>query len=216
MLKNIRKNKKKKNESSIIGRLRGWFYHGRFIGFDIQSIIMTVLTALTIITTVIMGLLLYNRFKMAIKQTAVTNTENMVENTVEKLDADLLNVRQITNAVNYNIIQEYDISSRDFNRQFSLLYEINADKIQSMALYDDKGNLLTAEPVTVQKDAVEPSEQDWYQDAEADIENIISLYRISRICLSMAHIDITGLYLSAVQLISTMVSSREVVSFWSI
>ena len=137
MLKNIRKNKKKKNESSIIGRLRGWFYHGRFIGFDIQSIIMTVLTALTIITTVIMGLLLYNRFKMAIKQTAVTNTENMVENTVEKLDADLLNVRQITNAVNYNIIQEYDISSRDFNRQFSLLYEINADKIQSMALYDD-------------------------------------------------------------------------------
>lgn len=172
MLKNIRKNKKKKNESSIIGRLRGWFYHGRFIGFDIQSIIMTVLTALTIITTVIMGLLLYNRFKMAIKQTAVTNTENMVENTVEKLDADLLNVRQITNAVNYNIIQEYDISSRDFNRQFSLLYEINADKIQSMALYDDKGNLLTAEPVTVQKDAVEPSEQDWYQDAEADIENI--------------------------------------------
>ena len=123
MLKNIRKNKKKKNESSIIGRLRGWFYHGRFIGFDIQSIIMTVLTALTIITTVIMGLL-------------------------------------------------YDISSRDFNRQFSLLYEINADKIQSMALYDDKGNLLTAEPVTVQKDAVEPSEQDWYQDAEADIENI--------------------------------------------
>ncbi len=172
MLKNIRKNKKKKNESSIIGRLRGWFYHGRFIGFDIQSIIMTVLTALTIITTVIMGLLLYNRFKMAIKQTAVTNTENMVENTVEKLDADLLNVRQITNAVNYNIIQEYDISSRDFNRQFSLLYEINADKIQSMALYDDKGNLLTAEPVAVQKDAVEPSEQDWYQDAEADIENI--------------------------------------------
>lgn len=172
MLKDIRKNKKKKNESSIIGRLRGWFYHGRFIGFDIQSIIMTVLTALTIITTVIMGLLLYNRFKMAIKQTAVTNTENMVENTVEKLDADLLNVRQITNAVNYNIIQEYDISSRDFNRQFSLLYEINADKIQSMALYDDKGNLLTAEPVAVQKDAVEPSEQDWYQDAEADIENI--------------------------------------------
>ena len=117
MLKNIRKNKKKKNESSIIGRLRGWFYHGRFIGFDIQSIIMTVLTALTIITTVIMGLLLYNRFKMAIKQTAVTNTENMVENTVEKLDADLLNVRQITNAVNYNIIHPLIF----FNR-YELIY----------------------------------------------------------------------------------------------
>lgn len=172
VLKGIRRKKEKKQENSIIGRLRGWFYHGRFIGFDIQSIIMTVLTALTIITTVTMGLLLYNRFKMATKQTAITNTEGMVESTIEKVDADLLNVRQIMNAVNYNIIQEYDISSQEFKRQFSLLYEINTDKIQSMALYDYNGRLLSAEPVSVQKNEVDPTEQSWYQNAEADIENI--------------------------------------------
>lgn len=85
---------------------QGWTHHRRFIGLDIQSIIMAVLTALTLITTITIGLLLYNRFKMAMKQTAVSNAESMVESTVDKLDAELLNVRQIMNAVNYNIIQE--------------------------------------------------------------------------------------------------------------
>ena len=123
---------------------QGWTHHRRFIGLGIQSIIMAVLTALTLITTITIGLLLYNRFKMAMKQ-------SMVESTVDKLDAELLNVRQIMNAVNYNIIQENDISSDDFNRQFSLLYEINTDKVQSMALYDSDGAQLVAEPVSEQE-----------------------------------------------------------------
>ena len=151
---------------------QGWTHHRRFIGLDIQSIIMAVLTALTLITTITIGLLLYNRFKMAMKQTAVSNAESMVESTVDKLDAELLNVRQIMNAVNYNIIQENDISSDDFNRQFSLLYEINTDKVQSMALYDSNGAQLMAEPVSERKKGVKASEQDWYTNAEEEIENV--------------------------------------------
>lgn len=151
---------------------QGWTHHRRFIGLDIQSIIMAVLTALTLITTITIGLLLYNRFKMAMKQTAVSNAESMVESTVDKLDAELLNVRQIMNAVNYNIIQENDISSDDFNRQFSLLYEINTDKVQSMALYDSDGAQLVAEPVSERKKGVKASKQDWYTNAEEEIENV--------------------------------------------
>ena len=70
--------KMQKNKYSLRTRLRGWFHHGRFIGFDIQSIIMAVLTGLTITTTVVMGFLIYNRFKLAIKQTAVSNAESMI------------------------------------------------------------------------------------------------------------------------------------------
>ena len=83
---------------------------------------MAVLTGLTITTTVVMGFLIYNRFKLAIKQTAVSNAESMIESTVDKVDTDLAGIRQISNGVNYNIIQEYDISSQEFSRQFSLLY----------------------------------------------------------------------------------------------
>ena len=109
---------------------------------------------------------------MAIRQTAVANTESVVESAVDRLEADLLNVRQISNAVNYNIIQEYDISSQEFERQFSLLYEINTDKIQSMALYDNEGNLVAAEPLVNEKADAGAAQQDWYRNAADEIENI--------------------------------------------
>ena len=141
-------------------------------GFNIQSIIMSVLMASTLITITIMGLLLYYRFKLAMDNTAVSNTEATVESSVDRLNSDLLDIRQIFNAANYNIIQEFDISSQEFAKQFSLLYETNSDKIQSMALYGSDGNLIASEPVSLEKENVEIKNQDWYQNAENAIENI--------------------------------------------
>ena len=54
-------------------------------GFNIQSIIMSVLMASTLITITIMGLLLYHRFKLAMDNTAVSNTEATVESNVDRL-----------------------------------------------------------------------------------------------------------------------------------
>ena len=103
------------------------------ITFNIQSIIMSVLMAITVVTIVVMGFLLYHRFKLAIDRMAVANTESNVESMVDRVNADLLDMRQIFNAANYNIVQEFDISSREFTEQFSLLYETNSDKVQSVA-----------------------------------------------------------------------------------
>ena len=50
--------------------------------------------------------------------TAVSNTEATVESSVDRLNSDLLDIRQIFNAANYNIIQEFDISSQEFAKQF--------------------------------------------------------------------------------------------------
>ena len=62
-------------------------------GFNIQSIIMSVLMASTLITITIMGLLLYHRFKLAMDNTAVSNTEATVESSVDRLNSDLLDIR---------------------------------------------------------------------------------------------------------------------------
>ena len=110
--------------------------------FNIQSIIMSVLMAITLVTIVTMGFLLYQRFKLAIDKMAVSNTEATVESTVDRVNSDLLDIRQIFNAANYNIVQEFDISSEKFAEQFSLLYEVNSDKIESLALYRNEGRLI--------------------------------------------------------------------------
>ena len=83
------------------------------IVFNIQSIILSVLMAISLVTIIVMGLLLYHRFKLALEKTAVDNTEATVEATVDRLNADLLDIRQILNGANYNVVQQFDISSRN-------------------------------------------------------------------------------------------------------
>ena len=133
------------------------------IVFNIQSIILSVLMAISLVTIIVMGLLLYHRFKLALEKTAVDNTEATVEATVDRLNADLLDIRQILNGANYNVVQQFDISSREFSEQFNLLYETNSDKIQSVALYDQKGNLIASEPVAAEKKNVRVQTQEWFK-----------------------------------------------------
>lgn len=143
-----------------------------FAKFNIQSIILSVLMTLSLVTVTVMGFLLYHRFKLASDKSAVANTEMTVESTIDRLNSSLLDLRQILDAANYNIVQEYDISSQEFTRQFSMLYETNVDKIQSLALYGYDGMLIESEPVATVKDNVKVAEQKWYQDARSEIENI--------------------------------------------
>lgn len=133
---------------------------------------MSVLMAITLVTIVTMGFLLYQRFKLAIDKMAVSNTEATVESTVDRVNSDLLDIRQIFDAANYNIVQEFDISSEKFAEQFSLLYEVNSDKIESLALYGNEGRLIASEPVAVEKENIDVKGQDWYKNAESAIENV--------------------------------------------
>ena len=139
---------------------------------DIQSVIMTVLSLMTVITSISMGLLLYNRYELAMRQNEVRNTQNLMESTVNSMEQYLKNMRQISDTVTYNIIQAFDVSSPEFNQQLSFLYDFNKDKIQSIALYDMEGNLIVAEPVTLQKDGIEVLWQSWFENAAEEIENM--------------------------------------------
>ena len=143
-----------------------------FAKFNIQSIILSVLMTLSLVTVTVMGFLLYHRFKLASDKSAVANTEMTVESTIDRLNSSLLDLRQISDAANYNIVQEYDISSQEFTRQFSMLYETNVDKIQSLALYGYDGMLIESEPVATVKDNVKVADQKWNQNARSEIENI--------------------------------------------
>lgn len=155
--------KDRKNDSGI---------RKTFAKFNIQSIILSVLMTLSLVTVTVMGFLLYHRFKLASDKSAVANTEMTVESTIDRLNSSLLDLRQISDAANYNIVQEYDISSQEFTRQFSMLYETNVDKIQSLALYGYDGMLIESEPVATVKDNVKVADQKWYQNARSEIENI--------------------------------------------
>lgn len=169
---------------------------------NIQTMLMTVLMLVTLAVITVMGFLLYHRFKLTLDETRVSDTKSRVESTVDRLNSDLTDIRQVVNAANYNIIQENDISSQEFTDQMSLLYEVNSNQIQSLALYGSDGKLLLSEPVAMEKEGTEVSEQDWFLSAKKDIENIqISMphiqnlffdgtYRYQRVISFSAAVDI--------------------------
>lgn len=143
-----------------------------FMKIDIRTMLMTVLMLVTLVVITVMGFLLYQRFKITLDETTVSNTQATVESAVDRLNSDFSDIRQVVNGANYNIIQENDISSQEFTNQLSLLYEVYSDQIQSLALYRTDGSLIASEPVAQEKENSKVLEQDWFLGARKDIENI--------------------------------------------
>lgn len=139
---------------------------------DIQSVIMAALSLMTVVISVTIGLLLYNRYEMLIRQNDIRDTQNQLERLVNTVEQYLKDMRKISDSANYNIIQTFDVSSPEFNQQLSFLYDSNKDKIQSIALYDTEGELMAAEPVILQKKGVNAGQQTWFTRAMAEIENM--------------------------------------------
>lgn len=139
---------------------------------DIQSVIMAALSLMTVVISVTIGLLLYNRYEMLIRQNDIRDTQNQLERLVNTVEQYLKDMRKISDSANYNIIQTFDVSSPEFNQQLSFLYDSNKDKIQSIALYDTEGELMAAEPVILQKKGVNAGQQTWFTQAMAEIENM--------------------------------------------
>ncbi len=119
--------------------------------FNIQSIIMSVLMAITLVTIVTGGFLLYQRFKLALIRWQYQIQKQRWKATVDRVNSDLLDIRQIFNAANYNIVQNLIYPAENLLNSSVLLYETNSDKIESLALYGNEGRLIASEPVAVEK-----------------------------------------------------------------
>ena len=139
---------------------------------DIQSVIMLALSLMTVTTSIFIGLLVYNRYETAMRHNDVSNTQNMMESIVSSTEQYLKSMRQLANTINYNIIQVYDVSDPEFNQQLNLIYEADKDKIQSIALYDMEGELIVAEPVTLQKEGIKVTGQPWFANAAEKVANM--------------------------------------------
>ena len=102
----------------------------------------TIMIAFTVISTAIMlilGTVMYVAFSVSSRQEVIQSSRNLMEQTGEKLEDYLLSMRQISDAVYYNVIKESDFASQDKNiqRGMNLLYEANRDKLRSIAVYNN-------------------------------------------------------------------------------
>lgn len=52
------------------------------------------------------------------------------------------------------------------------MYQANKENLRSIALYNEYGSLLAAEPVAVQKEDPDVTRQGWFEDAMQEVENM--------------------------------------------
>ena len=119
-----------------------------------QSTIMAAFSIVSISIMLILGVVMYIRFSVSSRQDIIQSTQKLMEQTGENLEDYLVSMRQISDAVYYNVIKENDFSNRgnDIRRGMNLLYEANRSNLRSIAIYNNYGSLIAAEPIALQKE----------------------------------------------------------------
>ncbi len=139
-----------------------------------QSTIMAAFSIVSISIMLILGVVMYIRFSVSSRQDIIQSTQKLMEQTGENLEDYLVSMRQISDAVYYNVIKENDFSNRgnDIRRGMNLLYEANRSNLRSIAIYNNYGSLIAAEPIALQKEDPNVTRQGWYEKAISEMENM--------------------------------------------
>ena len=139
-----------------------------------QSMIMIAFSAISISILLVLGIVMYVRVSASSRQEMTQSTKKLIEQTGESLEDYLVNMRQISDAVYYNVVKENDFSSKDnsIQRGMNLLYEANKKSLRSIAIYNNYGSLVAAEPIALQKEDPDITKQDWYVQAVNERENM--------------------------------------------
>lgn len=141
---------------------------------EIQTTLMLVVSGISLVTMLLMGIIMYMRFSTLSRQETIENSRKLMEQTGETMEDYLVNMRQISDAVYYNVVKENDFhdAREEIQKGMNLLYEANWDKLRTIAIYNSDGSLMAAEPVATQKEDPDVTRQEWYQSAMEEMENI--------------------------------------------
>lgn len=139
-----------------------------------QATLMVTFSVISVLIMLILGVVLYLRFSSVSRNEIVETTRKLMEQSGENMEDYLVRMRQISDAVYYNVVKESDFSSQEnrIQRGMNLIYEANQDNLKSIAIYNNYGSLMAAEPVASQKEDPNVTKQGWYQSAVEEMENM--------------------------------------------
>ncbi len=140
----------------------------------IQSTIMAVFSVISFSILLILGVTMYVRFSASARQEIISGTQRLIEQSGEYLEDYLVSMRRVSDSIYYNVIKENDFSTqaKDIQQGMNLLYAANRENLRSIAVYNEYGSLLAAEPVVLQKEDPNITRQGWYEKAMEEMENM--------------------------------------------
>ena len=152
----------------------------RLIGFikeeykkrSLQWTISLSFTAIAIISIVFMAIAFYTRSINTIRNNTIKQNEQIVDQVSWNLNSYLRNMMRISDTMCYNVIKNRNLTNERINEEMNLLYEANKDNLTSIVCATEDGAVIAASPVSARKSGVDLKQQEWFQSAFDEIENL--------------------------------------------
>ena len=118
------------------------------------------------------GISLIWRFSSASEQLVAENSQRVLAQANMNLDSYLRRMMRIADTVYYQVLKDTDLAQEGIAGPLSLLHEANRDDLVSLAVFDSRGALVSAVPLSTMKTSAAPAHSDWFQSAVQSMENL--------------------------------------------
>lgn len=139
---------------------------------SIQFILSVSFSLVALCGMVFTGITINSRSANSMKDMTIANNEQLIEQVNLNLNTYLRNIMRISNTIYYNLIKRVDISKESLSQDMNLIYEANRDNLVSIACFKEDGTLVSAVPIDNLKEKSDVSQQDWFIEANREIENL--------------------------------------------
>ena len=144
----------------------------RYRKMSIQMVLSLSFTAVAAAGILLMGVSFVWHFSAANKQAVAENSQRVLAQANLTLDSYLRRMMRIADTVYYRVIKNTDLAEGNYVEALGLLYEENRDDLVSLAVFDSRGELISAVPLAAVKEGANPAESEWFQAAFQNMENL--------------------------------------------
>ena len=138
----------------------------------IQATITMSFTLIAGIGMILLGMILYSRFSVRSLDITTENASQFLGQTKRSVEDYLRSMRRISDTLYYFSIKNMDLETDSPDSEFNLLYEAYKDDLVGIALYTGGGDLVSAVPVSAQKEGLDVTQQSWFTKARDTMENL--------------------------------------------
>lgn len=139
---------------------------------SIQLTVMLSFTVVSLLSMVVLGVSLYNRFALRMEDMTIESSKQLLNQTAINLESYLRSMRRISDAMYYSVIKDKDLATESLETEMNLLYEANKDNLISIACYTNEGERVAAAPLATEKDGLDVVGQKWFTEAMGQMENL--------------------------------------------
>ena len=141
-------------------------------GMELRRIVWMSFTITSMIATILMGISFYYRFSAQSTETIWQSNQTRMEQATDNVTTYFRSMMKICDTIYYRIIKTVDLSTDDITDELRLVYDMNKDYIENIALFSVDGEMIGTMPVAKERAGFVLEEQDWFQQTLQTEENI--------------------------------------------